>query len=81
MTPDNVNRFLAFKDWLTTSSKGEKYIYYTGFLAEDMMESYEARRASQFINDMCSAKLITVTQKKIVSGLYKSTYDYIAYKL
>lgn len=81
MTEDNLNKVVGFKDWIQMAKPGEKYIYYKGYLAEDMMASYEARRASKMINSYITAKLISVNHKKLTRDYERNVYEYIATKL
>lgn len=67
--------------WIMDATKGDKVIYYTGFMAEDIVTNHEAKQLCKKINEYCKLKLITVTQRALQKGDFKSVYEYIAYRL
>lgn len=67
--------------WIMDAAKGDKVIYYTGFMAEDIITNHETKKLCKKINEYCQLKLITVTQRALQKSDFKSVYEYIAYKL
>jgi hypothetical protein len=67
--------------WVIDATRGDKVVYYTGFMAEDIVTNQEAKQLCKKINEYCKLKLITVTQRALQKGHFKSVYEYIAFKL
>jgi hypothetical protein len=62
---------MTFEDvskWLQKAKKGDKTVYFTGFLVKKADGNHELKKLIKFINEMCTSKVIDVVHKKI-SGM------------
>lgn len=77
-----MEHLFKFESWVQYAKPGDKFVYYTGYLAKDRSNDFNLRRLTDVINQFCNNKKITVYQKRVSDfGAYCSKYDYIAYKL
>lgn len=67
--------------WLMDASKGDHVVYHKGYMASDICDDIGIRLLNKKINEYCQQKLITVAHRRLKKNDYKSTYEYIAFKL
>jgi len=72
----------AFDKWLKNSVKRDQIIYYTGFLASDLIDDHEivqirAAKIKDYFNYLYESNYITLTQRK----LNDDVYQYIAIRI
>ncbi len=72
----------AFEKWFKNSVKRDQIIYYTGFLASDLIDEHEivqirAAKIKDYFNYLYESNYITLTQRK----LNDDVYQYIAIRI
>ena len=72
----------AFDKWLKNSVKRDQIIYYTGFLASDLIDDHEivqvrAAKIKDYFNYLYESNYVTLTQRK----LNDDVYQYIAIRI
>ena len=72
----------AFEKWFKNSVKRDQIIYYTGFLASDLIDDHEivqirAAKIKDYFNYLYESNYITLTQRK----LNDDVYQYIAIRI
>lgn len=72
----------AFEKWFKNSVKRDQIIYYTGFLASDLIDEHEivqirAAKIKDYFNYLYENNYITLTQRK----LNDDVYQYIAIRI
>ena len=72
----------AFEKWFKNSVKRDQIIYYTGFLASDLIDDHEivqirAAKIKDYFNYLYESNYVTLTQRK----LNDDVYQYIAIRI
>jgi|TARA_R100000084_G_C4648855_1_gene148409 hypothetical protein len=72
----------AFEKWFKNSVKRDQIIYYTGFLASDLIDEHEivqirAAKIKDYFNYLYESNYVTLTQRK----LNDDVYQYIAIRI
>tara|TARA_R100000234_G_C4962395_1_gene162356 strand:- start:685 stop:939 length:255 start_codon:yes stop_codon:yes gene_type:complete len=72
----------AFDKWFKNSVKRDQIIYYTGFLASDLIDDHEivqirAAKIKDYFNYLYESNYVTLTQRK----LNDDVYQYIAIRI
>lgn len=72
----------AFEKWFKNSVKRDQIIYYTGFLASDLIDEHEivqirAAKIKDYFNYLYENHYVTLTQRK----LNDDVYQYIAIRI
>ena len=72
----------AFNKWFKNSVKRDQIIYYTGFLASDLIDDHEivqirAAKIKDYVNYLYESNYVTLTQRK----LNDDVYQYIAIRI
>ena len=72
----------AFEKWFKNSVKRDQIIYYTGFLASDLIDEHKivqirAAKIKDYFNYLYESDYVTLTQRK----LNDDVYQYIAIRI
>jgi len=74
------NKYTSLRKFLDEAKRGEKYVYHTGFLCEDIMQNEVLAKANEKIWSAYMRGLIDLVQRKVKTDTHSEgpVYEYIA---